>query len=113
MNYKIVLSPDINITANDFIDLWNQSEDYQKIAIAQSIEAKASTFMDLSFVEPAVVISFIGGILSKATADFLSKVLTNFFEKLLLKEKNSNNYEIIKVEKNGECIFVVKEKGIR
>ncbi|CAN2041331.1 conserved hypothetical protein [Candidatus Magnetomoraceae bacterium gMMP-15] len=106
MKYQVIISPNINISANDFISEWNQADECQKIAQAQLTKTEPVTFMDTS-----MIIGFVGGIITTVATDVLSNILTKLVENLLLKKNQARDFEIIPFEqKNGECFFVIKEK---
>src|SRR3989440_6436562 len=44
--YQVAISPDLNITAEEFAGAWNADPDTHNLATAHSVEEKASQFMD-------------------------------------------------------------------
>lgn len=99
-DYKITLSPDLEINAADFVTAWNDVPNCHKVAKAQ-LETSTAVDYDPLFVGAAVFISGIAvGMTTNAFYDVVKQVVLNQapVQKLLEKRGWQKSTEVIEIQ---------------
>ena len=72
--YQVAISPDLNITAEEFARVWNTDPDTHNLATAHSVEEKASQFMDPTLLIGALL-SIPAGVTTMEIYDLIKSVI--------------------------------------
>ena len=72
--YQVAISPDLNITAEEFARVWNAGPDTHNLATAHSVEEKASQFMDPTLLIGALL-SIPAGVTTMEIYDLIKSVI--------------------------------------
>ena len=72
--YQVAISPDLNITAEEFARAWNAGHDTHNLATAHSVEEKASQFMDPTLLIGALL-SIPAGVTTMEIYDLIKSVI--------------------------------------
>ena len=72
--YQVAITPDLNITAEEFARAWNAGHDTHNLATAHSVEEKASQFMDPTLLIGALL-SIPAGVTTMEIYDFIKSVI--------------------------------------
>ena len=118
MDYRIVLSPGLDIEIDEFVSAWNEAGECEKVAKAELSESPAE-----SFAEPGTMAMFLGGVLASFAYDVLKdllkeQVITFIKEKMPKKAKPEpeveaiTEVEIIMIDQSdGSRLFFIKDKS--
>jgi hypothetical protein len=71
--YQVAISPDLNITAEEFAGAWNAGPDTHNVATAHFAEEKASQFMDPTLL--GALLSIPAGITTMEIYDLIKSVI--------------------------------------
>ncbi len=105
MDYRIALSPELDVNAEELVSAWNTSSECQKIAKAETSQASAQ-----SFFEPSTATIFISGVLGKIAVDVIKDLVKDKI-KTLIKEKIAKKKapEVESVRQpDGSYLIIVK-----
>ena len=72
--YQVAITPDLNITAEEFARAWNAGHDTHNLATAHSVEEKASQFMDPTLLIGALL-SIPAGVTTMEIYDLIKSVI--------------------------------------
>ena len=72
--YQVAISPDLNITAEEFARAWNAGPDTHDVATAHFVEEKASQFMDPTLLIGALL-SIPAGVTTMEIYDLIKSVI--------------------------------------
>ena len=72
--YQVAISPDLNITAEEFARVWNTDPDTHNLATAHAVEEKASQFMDPTLLIGALL-SIPAGVTTMEIYDLIKSVI--------------------------------------
>jgi len=72
--YQVAISPDLNITAEEFARAWNAGSDTHDVATAHFVEEKASQFMDPTLLIGALL-SIPAGVTTMEIYDLIKSVI--------------------------------------
>ncbi len=63
MDYRIALSPELDVNAEELVSAWNTSSECQKIAKAETVQASAQSFFEPStaIVVPTLCVGMQSG----------------------------------------------------
>ena len=100
MEYQIVLSPDLDISASDFVDAWN--EDSEACAKAQAQLATSGTASYNPMVDASIVV------LSNVGMGIATNAIYDLIKQILVKRGVKKHTHIVEVKKpDGTSIRVV------
>jgi len=105
MDYRIALSPELDVNAEELVSAWNGSSECQKIAQAETVQASAK-----SFFEPNTAIIYFGGVLTSIAVSVIKDLIKDKI-KALIKEKNAKKKapEVDSVRQpDGSYLIIVK-----
>ena len=71
--YKVAISPDLDITAEEFASAWNAGADTHNLATAHFVEEKASQFIDPTLL--GALLSIPAGITTMEIYDLIKSVI--------------------------------------
>ncbi len=101
MDYPIALSPELGISAEEFMAAWNDTLECKDIALAELREEPPA-----GFSEPSSVLIFLSGVVSTVTLNVISNLITKIIEERLFKKN-----EVVSLEQDdGTHILAVNEK---
>lgn len=114
MDYRIVLSPGLDIEIDEFVSAWNEAGECEKIAKAEISESPAE-----SFAEPGTMSMFLGGVLAAFAYDVLKDLLKEqvikfIKEKMPQKAKSEPEVEIEVImidQPDGSRLLFIKDKS--
>ncbi len=105
MDYRIALSPELDVNAEELVSAWNTSSECQKIAKAETVQASAQ-----SFFEPSTAIVYFGGVLTSIAVGVIKDLIKDKIE-TLIKEKDAKKKapEVESVlQPDGSYLIIVK-----
>ncbi len=105
MDYQIVLSPDLEVSAGEFAEHWNLSPQGDEIGNAATAPAAAKSFLD-----PNIVLAVIAGAAGKIAVDVI-KDLVKEKVKALIREKFARKDEVeveSVLQPDGTYLIIVK-----
>lgn len=105
MDYRIALSPDLEVKTEELVAAWNESSECRKIAAAETEAASTKSFLD-----PNTAIAFIGGVLGKVAVDVIKDLLKERVKALI--EKKFAKKKEVEVESvrqpDGSYLIILK-----
>jgi len=102
MEYQLAFAPDLNVRANDFVQTWNESQEYCAVAEASLDTDSAKGYFDPALVDGAIAVltTLGGGIVTNALYDLIKQAL--------VKKGVHKKIRIVQVDKpDGTHIHVV------
>ncbi len=113
MEYRIAVSPELNISPVEFITVWNETLECREIGIARLDEAQGKGIDYPLPPELVQTLIFLGGVAGGIALDVIKDVIqeqiTKFFEKKLAERKPKVEIEILEVD--GLPLLVVKDQN--
>lgn len=100
-DYKITLSPDLEINTTDFVTAWNDTANCREVAKAQLENSAAVNYDPLVAGAAAVFLSGIAvGMTTNALYDVVKQIVLNQapVQKLLEKRKLPKSTEVIEIQ---------------
>ena len=105
MDYKIALSPDLNIDSSDFVLLWNSDPKSVEIGKAQKTEFKKEGF-GLSPDQAFILLQTVAGSIAlDLVKDLIKDKIKSFFQKQGLERQSQVSFNIIN-NYEGQIIVV-------
>ncbi len=103
MDYQIALSPDLDLSSDDFIAAWNDIPECRDVAEARLAKPTSAQY-DPFTVAAAALSSVALGVTASALYDLIKKVLA--------KKDITKQIEIIQIEQpDGHRLLIVKTIG--
>lgn len=111
-DYKITFSPELNISAADFVDSWNEIEPCHKVAEASTETAAAQDFELISGGMVLAGLTFVAGMATTAINELIKQAIAEYFKKRQAANNPPppalNNIEIQHIEQpDGSKLLVV------
>src|SRR5579863_9881140 len=75
MDYEIILSPDLGISAEEFTSAWNETTETHTVAEAHLATPKGAQF------DPTLIVAIIISVTTGATANIISDRISKLLEK--------------------------------
>lgn len=112
MDYKIAISPDLDVEIVEFVSIWNQSPECNKFADAQLIQLSSESYLP---IDPDTVregLIFLGGVASTIAIDVMKDIIKDQLTKLINKKlPKEPDIEVNSIEQpDGSFLIVVTEK---
>ena len=74
MDYEIALSPELDLTVEDFVAYWNDDSECQKAATAQAVKPTNSTYIDpVTMVLIPVLVGVVSGVGANLVTDLVKR----------------------------------------
>jgi hypothetical protein len=113
--YQIALSPDLDISPEEFANAWNENDVARTFAEARLSEAKGAQFLDPMLV--TVLLSVGTGVASDLLTDIIEGVVEQLRNKKGAQSSTSNtthkhtHTEFVKLPDGSEMLVVDKDEG--
>ncbi|MCP4346682.1 MAG: hypothetical protein GY795_14290 [Desulfobacterales bacterium] len=108
MDYPIALSPELGISAEDFMAAWNGTPECKEIAQAELREEPPAGFP----VDATMVVVFLAGFAANLAGDVVKDIIKEQIIKVIkekvFKQKQQQEFEVLVPD--GTEVVVVKEK---
>lgn len=102
MDYEIILSPDLGITAEEFASAWNETTETHAIAEAHLATPKGAQY------DPTLIVAIIISVTTGATANIISDRINKLLEKRKGHKHTHTEYE---EKKDGSKRLIVDTDG--
>lgn len=106
MDYQIALSPDLNITPEEFADAWNEAAETRNAATVRLAQTKGAQFLDPLLA--GALLSVPASVASSAVYELIKGVIHRLQEKKGQAQAPHKHVHIEQTEKNdGTKILVI------
>ncbi len=101
MDYEIILSPDLGISAEEFANAWNATTETHDLATAHLATSRGAQF------DPTLLVAIIISVTTGATANIISDRILKLLEKHNGQQKHKHTHIELEEKRDGSKRFIV------